>query len=209
MPSEDLRPLLTQTDAEIGTGPGVWPGGYPGEIEACLLDAVLSIRARYGASAGTGVRRRVSEYRAAENRGDVDDLAMLAEKSEAGLLPCTGQQKLSGGASKASAVITAATALRAVDVRHAADLADRHDEAKRAYCSVKGLGWVTFEYFTMLAGHPEVKADTWVVRYVARAVGHTVDARTARTLVHDAAAARGHEASALDHAIWKHERARR
>ncbi|GAA0970007.1 hypothetical protein ENKNEFLB_03884 [Nocardioides aquaticus] len=206
MPTDDLTSLTTQIRAEIGEDPGAWPGGYPQEIEACLIDAVLSIRARYGATADTGVRKRVRDYRTAEARGAVDDLSVLADKSEAALLAVTGHQKLSGGATKAAAIIAAARALKDVGVVKADDLTDRHDEAKRAYCSVKGLGWVTFEYFTMLAGHPGVKADTWVVRYVDRAVGRPVDTKTARTLVHEAAAELDHDASALDHAIWKYER---
>lgn len=209
VPTDDLTTLTIRIRAEIGEDPGAWPGGYPQEIEACLIDAVLSIRARYGATADTGVRRRVRDYRAAEARGAVNDLAVLAAKSEAGLLALTGHQRLSGGATKAAAIIAAAGALRDVGVVRADDLTARHDEAKRAYCSVKGLGWVTFEYFTMLAGHPGVKADTWVLRYVNRAIGREVEAKRTRELVHQAATALGHDASALDHAIWKYERALR
>ena len=54
-----------------------WPGGWPGEIEAALIDAVFSIRARYG-TGENGVRGVVKRWR--DERGDVlDDLRALAD----------------------------------------------------------------------------------------------------------------------------------
>ena len=46
--------------------PATWPqwgGGWPYEIEAALIDAVLSIRNRYGKSPTSGVRGSVTRYR--------------------------------------------------------------------------------------------------------------------------------------------------
>jgi len=37
----------------------VFRGGYPSEVEAALVDAVLSIRNTYGTSPSTGVRGAV------------------------------------------------------------------------------------------------------------------------------------------------------
>ncbi len=54
-----------------------WPGGYPSEIEAALLDTVLSVRARYGQE-NTGVRKRVSKYRLHVKGDRLDSLARLA-----------------------------------------------------------------------------------------------------------------------------------
>lgn len=62
----DLTPQVDRLVRYIGTTVGpdlpVWPGGWPGQIEAALLDAVFSIRARYG-SPTTGVRAVVSRWR--------------------------------------------------------------------------------------------------------------------------------------------------
>jgi len=46
--------------------PATWPqwgGGWPYEIDAALVDAVLSIRNRYGKSPTNGVRGSVTRYR--------------------------------------------------------------------------------------------------------------------------------------------------
>ncbi len=46
--------------------PATWPqwgGGWPYEIEAALIDTVLSIRNRYGKSPTSGVRGSVTRHR--------------------------------------------------------------------------------------------------------------------------------------------------
>lgn len=37
---------------------------------------------------------------------------------------------------------------------------------KEAYTGIKGLGWVTFEYFLMLLGQPGIKPDTMIKGFV-------------------------------------------
>jgi hypothetical protein len=78
----------------------------------------------------------------------------------------------------------------------------------RAWTSVRGLGPVTWKYFTMLLGAPGVKADTWIIRFVRAAVDRRVDAKTAERLVETAAAHFDKTATELDHAIWAHARRR-
>lgn len=56
----------------------------------------------------------------------------------------------------------------------------------------------------MLLGHPGVKADTWIRRFVADAIGRGSEASEAGSLVKAAAAALGVDPTALDHAIWRH-----
>jgi hypothetical protein len=41
-------------------------------------------------------------------------------------------------------------------------------------CQLRGLGPVTWDYFLMLLGTPGVKADTWIVRFAADALGRHV-----------------------------------
>lgn len=42
----DLKSLLDGIDSILPKPFPAWPGGYPHQIEAALVDAVLSIRAR-------------------------------------------------------------------------------------------------------------------------------------------------------------------
>lgn len=50
------------------------PDGWPGNVELSLIDAVLSIRARYGVSADTGVRGAIKRYKRESGRASWDDL---------------------------------------------------------------------------------------------------------------------------------------
>src|SRR5689334_21466091 len=79
----DLAALNKAIDRDLPSVAKTWPGGWPGQIEICLIDAVLSIRAQYGGP-DTGVRSRIARYRAAVS-APYDDLARLAELGRAGL----------------------------------------------------------------------------------------------------------------------------
>jgi len=67
---------------------------------------------------------------------------------------------------------------------------------------------VTWSYFGMLLGKPDVKADTWVLRFVRSAVGHSVGSADAKVLVTRAAEMLGVDPTQLDHAIWLRARSR-
>lgn len=189
-----------------------WPGGWPHEIEAALIDAVLSIRARYGQS-HNGVRGSIGRYRK-EHQDPLDSLGRLATYEEEDLQAVLGVKQRTSGRSKAGAIIEAAQALKDLGVEQASQV----DPVlhKGAYVSVHGLGWVTWEYFTMLLGKPGVKADTWIVRWVSHALGRTddhVSSHEARELLHEAhnqMEATGKfetpSLTQLDHAIWSHAR---
>src|SRR3954454_24846123 len=80
MTAEDL--LYGQVVKNIGATPDAWPGGWPGEVEAALIDAVFSVRARYGnRTSGTGVYGAVTRWRA-HRTVPADDLAALAATPE-------------------------------------------------------------------------------------------------------------------------------
>ncbi len=79
---------------------------------------------------------------------------------------------------------------------------------KRAYTGVKGLGWVTWEYFLMLLGVQGVKADMHIRDFVTRALDRTVSAHEAHHLVTEAAHQLDVSPTALDHAVWAHQRSR-
>ncbi len=206
--ASDLDVLLTAIDRDLPPGTWKpWPGGWPGEIEAALIDAVLSIRASYG-SQSNGVRGAVTRYRAARGGESLDDLTMLAAYDDAELRDVLDNRQLTSGTPKASAIAAAARALVQAGVRHATDLVAGSQAHRAAYCSVHGLGWITWNYFTMLLGHPGVKADTWVVRYVTEAVRHPVTPEESADLVTGAAGKLGVSPTDLDHAIWDFMRRR-
>jgi hypothetical protein len=218
---EDLGKLIAYIDEKLPPGWPEWPGGWPGQIEAALLDAVLSIRARYG-SANTGVRAAVRRYKEFVDDDRPNSLMRLAGFDPIELGEVLKNRQVTGGASKATAVIEAAKRLNAEGVEQAADIPVaevgarrtpeqqvRFERLKSAYRSVPGLGKVTFAYFTMLVGEPDVKADTWVRRFVAEAIGREeVSSTYTEQLAKAAAGHYGVDPRVLDHAIWVYMRTR-
>ncbi len=208
--SDDVRALRTYVAEHLGDELIKWPGGRPGEAEVALVDAVMSIRARYGrgGDAPTGVHRAVAAYRRLRGTRPLDDLGALAALDPAVLARSVGSQR-TGGVLKAEAIVRAAAALVAAGAAHADRLRIDDYRQKRAYTSVQGLGWVTWEYVGMLLGQPGVKADRWVVQAVARAVGRRVTAAEAREIVLATAEDMDENATRLEHALWAFERSRR
>lgn len=183
------------------------PGGYSGQIEAAIIDAVLSIQANYG-SAHNGVRGAVGRYKDAVNDTEPNDLKRLAAYDPLELQELLNDQQISGR-TKASAIIEAAGNLAQLGVQNDDDFDAANKGQKKAYTSVHGLGPVTWEYFGMLLNKPGVKADTWIIRFVERAVGRTdVSPGEAHDLVVTAADRLGVNPIELDHALWDHERRR-
>ena len=187
-----------------------WPGGWVGQIEAALIDAVFSIRARYG-SETTGVRAVVSRWRAETgDRRSMDDLNRLAEPTGRSLTDVAANRSTTGGAMKSEVVRTVAAVMVAEGIQHSADLQDKKKlaTAKRIYLSQRGLGKVTWSYFAMLNGIDDVKADTHVVAYVNRKLGLAGSDRLRADAVRDLLLRVDHgfgDRTALDHAIWRRQ----
>lgn len=195
----DLDALLRYTENEVGNELPPWPGGYPGQIEAALLDAVFSIRARYGGP-NSGIRRVITRWQ--DFRGEkIDDLSVLAGTDSAELARIVNNRAKASGRLKSALVVEAAGNFHSVGLRHAEDFTGS-DVQRHAYEKVHGCGRVTWSYFMMLLGSSGVKADTWIIRFVSSAVGRQVSSAEAAALVTQAARARGHDPSQLDHAIW-------
>jgi len=196
-----------------------WPGGWPGEIEAAVIDAVFSIRARYG-SRTSGVRAVVARWRDHRNDGNLNDLGNLAsfETDPDGILNILdNKQKLYGGMLKAQGCAVVAQRLLDKGVQTSGDIADRA-ELRGAWNSVAGLGNVTWSYMLMLLGHQDVKADVMIQRFVGLAfadhrIDTRVDSKLARAVVIAAAGELSSdgtlvEPTTLDHGIWQHQRRR-
>ncbi len=200
----------------------MWPGGWPGQIEMCLVDAIFSANAKYGRPAtedrrATGVHAVLASLRSKRSEEPLDDLKALATliDRESGAL---GSRQLSPGTKvlKDETVRRAAEVLLQYRVRTSVDLAAAlaSDEALRKGPPqrVPGVGSVTWEYFLMLAGHQGIKADRMVVGFVNSALDDallgSVDSTGASQLLKDIAAKRGVAQVDLDHAIWSVQRKR-
>lgn len=204
--SSDLDVLHEYVLETIGSSPAEWPGGWPNEVEAALIDAVFSVRARYGSrQKATGVYGAVTRWRNFRTE-KADDLRVLAAVDEAHLRNLTNSGKLSGRY-KATVVMDVALALSSIGILHARDVAARLPEAKRAYLSVKGCGPVTWSYFRMLLGIDDVKPDTWLMRFVQDRLPHVRNTAEASQLVTTVASRLKVSSTALDHAIWRYRRA--
>ena len=145
-------------------------GGYPQEISTALIDAVFTIQARYNsATPGRGVRNRVQAFHS-ENPGVTNDLSALVDMGAEHVVQIMGEGK-TGRRLKAGAVVEAAAGYVAIGVSSADDFRDLDPAtAKRIYTDVQGLGYVTFEYFTMLLGTPGVKTDVMIKRFITEAL---------------------------------------
>lgn len=197
--------LVAAIEAQLPAPLKARPFGWPDQIESALIDAILSIRAKYG-SETTGVRAAVRRYKNEIGDEKPNDLRRLA-KFDAGVLEqILGNRQVISGSTKASCIIQAAANLAQLGVHTSDDLDAGNAGHKHAYVSVHGLGWVTWEYFTMLLGLPGIKADTWIVRFVGNSLGRGVSPTEARSLLIASADVLSVDAAQLDHAIWDHAR---
>lgn len=195
-----LREHVERNIAEMHS----FPEGWPANVELALIDTVLSIRARYGVTADTGVRGAIKRYKAATGRNEWNDLKALGGAEPAWLAEVLANRQKTGGVPKAEAIISAAGRLASVGATHSADI-DRNSDAQRnAYCGTRGLGPVTWQYFLMLVGHDGVKADTLVTRFVTEALGRRLDSQSVAQLVTETAALLQIRAADLDHSIWRY-----
>lgn len=201
----DLDVLHDYVLETIGASPTGWPGGWPTEVEAALIDAVFSVRSRYGSrERHTGVFGAVTRWKDSR-REPANDLRVLAGADVTQLRTLTNSGKISGRL-KAAVVIDAARAFVSAGVVHAEDVSKRLPEARAAYLSVKGCGPVTWSYFRMLLGIDDVKADTWLMRFVHDKLPHIKTSEEASRLVSGVASRLGVSATELDHAIWNYRR---
>lgn len=192
-----------------------WPGGWPDEIGSSLVDAVYSIRSVYKTKDSTrGVLGRLKLFRELHPEA-TNNLQTLKELGEKTIREVMGNGK-TGGRYKSECVVAAAdNFLRLKQPVIAADELQALDlQHKRAYTNVRGLGDVTYEYFTMLLGQPGIKADTMIRGFVDAALKDQrikpVSADEAREIVAAVQAADHPEVELhkFDHGIWLYQRER-
>ncbi|MGG5259096.1 hypothetical protein [Phycicoccus avicenniae] len=208
---EDVMVLAARVRSTVGDQLPAWPGGWPGQVELALIDAIFSIRARYGQPGTEGrpstgvlaVVERWSEHRG----GPADDLLRLREMDIQRLTHILSNKAKSGGRTKAAVVVDAASRLSEVGLRHASDFTGSAEQ-KAAYIGVPGCGGITWAYFGMLLGQPNSKPDTWVQRYIRGSVRSDISTEDCRRLVNSTARHLDVDATRLDHAIWLYARGR-
>jgi hypothetical protein len=205
-PAADLDLLLVAI-AAIPTPWKKWPGGYD-RMDLALVDAVMSIRFRYGRERNgswTGARGAVLRYeKHTEHVTASERMRHLADQDPVSLEKILNRQKVHAGKTKASAIVEAANRFAAIGVTERAHLRPNDAAHRTQYTGVSGLGPVTWEYFTMLLSHDGVKADTWITEFVGRAIGRRVSYEFAGAQVKEAAKKLRIDEKELDHAIWSY-----
>jgi hypothetical protein len=207
-PPTDLDLLLVGI-AAIPTPWKKWPGGYPDRLDLALVDAVMSIRFRYGRErrdgTWTGARGAVLRYqRHSETVAPSEKMRYLATQDPVALEKVLNRQKVHSGKTKALAIVEAAENFRSAGITEPRHLKPDDDDHRKLYTGVTGLGPVTWEYLTMLLSHDGVKADTWIENFVGRALRQRVSSERAGELVKEAAQKLGIAERELDHAIWSY-----
>lgn len=185
------------------------PHGWPRQIEAGLLDAVLSIRATYG-RAGTGVRASVERWRTYRDGAVMDDLAALRTVSPDTLAEVVGcRQRLAGGGLKTSGVVEAADRLLKLGVRQAHHLRGDSPEHQAAITGVVGLGAVTWSYLLIVLAADDRPADPRLLSFAAHAVDEDVSEAALGVLLDRAAKRLQVPLTTLELALWRAEGRRR
>ncbi|MED5815507.1 heme peroxidase [Mycolicibacterium sp. 050232] len=217
----EIERLRAACERDLGD-PAGWaqPGGYPKSLALCIIDAMFVTGARH-----LTVEKVVARYRAhrAGQGGDADTdgaaelLATVHEfggperwASEIGNRRPTSTAK--NAPLRAAALVEATQALVAlgigttVELRAAAEDAERCGPARAAWCGVPGQrSGFTWTYLVLLAQVPEVSVDAAVAGYVTREAG-AADPAAALRAVSDSA---GWDLAALHNALWRLESGRR
>lgn len=208
----DVDQLIAELDA-ANPAWADWSGGWPGEIEVALIDAVLSIRATYGGST-TGVRAAIERYRqwrAAEHsdNGALDDLALLATLTPDQLVLVLRNRQRTMGGTKAEAIVEAAKALVAVGVESSFDLDVASDPQHAAYCTILGLGEISWQYLGLAVGKPGSEIVDASLTFIVDALARPVTLARAERIIARAAAVCRVTPLTIHRACWNATRVRR
>ncbi len=185
------------------------PHGWPHQIEAGLVDAVLSIRATYGRP-DSGVRASVERWRAHRGGAALDDLTALCAVSPDTLADVVGcRQRLAGDGLKAAGVVEAAHRLLSLGVRHAHDLRGDSSGHRDAITGVVGLGPLTWNYLLIVLAADDRPADPRLLSFAAHAIDDQVSEAALGVLLDRAAACLDVPVTTLELALWRAEGRRR
>jgi hypothetical protein len=178
------------------------PTGWPNEIEAAIIDSVLSVRSSYG-KPSAGVRRSIGLYRGARHGQPLDDLDQLAAVGGERLA-----RVLQDDQSKAEAIVAAAWDLTQIGVHSSAQLDSLSDHHRRTFVSIDGLDPARWEYFCLNLGKPGVTADVRTCRWVEDVVGRPAGQIETQALIMSVAKARRISPIQLERSISAYTTAR-
>lgn len=202
------------------------PGGYRDSLALCIIDSVQSTGVKYKSVENVIVKYR--QYRkdggsSAETDG-ANDLASTFDAlgGSSGWADRIGNgnrtSTKAGAPLKALAIDAAARVLinqgidTAEDLRRVARDPQRLSTASTEWCRVPGQkSGVTWHYVQMLAGVQGVKPDRMIIRFVANALGlsvNKVSTAFASEAIVAVAKAMGIPPTDLDHGIWQWQRRR-
>lgn len=194
----------------------VWRGGWPGEADAALVDAVFSTRAAYDSTVLPLVRRWRSARTARKLGHGVSALVLGGRDFVSETLD--NRQYVPGRAKKLKVDAVLEVAERLLDPDVGLDTAQQiteralanRGEVRQILEGVKGVGPAQSAYFLMLLGVQGVKADTLVTHWVRQQLGgRKLTQHEIETVVAGAAERLGKNAIEVDHAIWRTESNRR
>ena len=214
------RTLRVRLEQEIDPWP-TWRGGWPGESDTALVDAVFSTRTKYEPT----VLSIVGRWREARNGLGPQALGVSA-------LPLIGRTRLhqifdNDQVAPGTKTLKVDVVLKLAELllnhsptldtaseitRHAAT---HTKELRRLLQSVPGVGSATSAYFLMLLGVEGVKADTLVTAWVSArlqeqpSTNKSLSQAEVEDIVRHTARLMGKSLTEVDHAIWRTESNRR
>ncbi|MGA7688293.1 MAG: hypothetical protein WCA29_03585 [Jiangellales bacterium] len=204
--SNEVRALVTYVREQIDPDWSIHTPGWPDEIEAALIDAVMSIRATYGGP-DTGVRRAVQRWREHTGGTRLDDLPRLAATDPLDLATNLGnRQRLPGNTLKAEGIVAAAEALTEAGVKRAGDLCADDDEHREAVVTVVGLGPLTWGYLAVLVAVADRPADQRATRLIGQIVSRDIDPTQSMRVLTGAATKLRVSPATLHGVIWRESR---
>jgi hypothetical protein len=202
------------------------PGGYPGSLALCLVDAIQSTGVTY--TSVENVRESYRSYRKVKDGDPETDGAKELLKTFNDLGGSTCWAEKIGNQNKTST--RAGAPLKAEAIRQAAELLDRAgitdtaklrvavdspklEKVKSEWLRIPGQSsGITWRYILMLAGVPGVKPDRMIIRFVAAALGlssRRVKPDFAAEAILATAERLTMSPTDLDHAIWDWQRRQR
>lgn len=195
-----------------------WRGGWPGEADAALVDAVFSSGAKYESTVLPLVQRWRSARDGRPELGTgvsaltkagldfVDGIAKNDQRVKGRpLRNRKNRRKIEVLLDLAERMTRPEVGLDTADQIVSRAIADR-GVVRRLTEEVKGIGPATSSYFLMLLGVQGVKADSLVSEWVEKQVGNgRLSQSDVEEVVERASQLIGVEPIRLDHAIWRHE----
>jgi hypothetical protein len=181
--NSDVELIVDRIASDVATSPDriVSSPGYA-HLSLAVIDAVYSIRSRYSAvqnvvaaycsETGTTCDPLTARSDAGFHEHGLDQLlhaaGSLSGTHLADLL-FAGSRSRSAGILKADLCVEVAHRLQAVSVTQVDHLRQRADDAevRHAWTGVRGLGWVTWQYFCSLVGIDQMRPDIMLMRFAA------------------------------------------